>query len=243
MNMKSTVAPDLNPLIALEELDLKRSNLQDQLSEIPRRRGLIQAEIDKMERFLKEKEQVTAAKEKSLSAAELDLKTSQAQEGEKKAKLNTVKTQKEYDALKSEIDGSQAVRDKIEETILLLMDEIAELKSLLKKEKAASESRKKEFQQQINDLNISETNLQAEAKSLDEQARERVRELPPEMHRMYTKLRGIFAQGQIIARLVDAENIFTCSACNSPVAHQIVIEIKRAQGLYHCQYCHRLLHS
>ncbi len=244
MMTKSSAVIDMNPLLALEELDLKRKNVRDQLRGIPTRRDQIQAEIAKFDRSLKEKEQATATKEKNLSAAELDLKSSQTQEGEKKLKLNSVKTQKEYDALKIEIDTLIDGRGKLEETILLLMDEIAELKTLLKKEKAAGEIRKKEFQEQIAALDASQKKLDAESQTLDGESQAKVEELSADVRREYAKLRANFPEGKILSKLsADEDNAFICSACNSPVSHQVVIDIKRGTALYHCEYCRRLLMS
>lgn len=233
---------DVNPLLVLEELDLKLKNVRDQLRAIPAHREQIQSEIARMDRSLKEKEQAIASKEKNISSAELDLKTSQSQEGEKKLKLNTVKTQKEYDAIKSEIDNAVLERGKLEETILLLMDEISELKNFLKKEKAGGDAKKKEFNEQIAALNASEQKLQAECKAMEDQSQAQAKELPQDAQREYKKLRSIFPEGKILSQLVSQEdNTYICSACNSPVSHQVVIDLKRASRLYHCEYCRRLL--
>lgn len=236
--------PDLSPLFSLEEFDQKRKTVRERLKEIPQRREYLTADGARIDRSLKEKEQATTAKEKNLAGFELDLKTSQTQEAEKKVKLNTVKTQKEYDAIKSEIETAQTERDKLEERVLLLMDEITELKDFLKRERLTGETAKKEFAKELALLAAEEQKLQEELKVLDAQAGEKSRSFPDDIQREYTRLRAIYPEGQILSKLVpEAEdNTYSCSACNSPVAHQFVIDIKKGISLHRCEICRRLLY-
>lgn len=231
-------------MLDLETLDQKRRVIEDRLKEIPVRREKITADIARLDRELKEKEQAAASKEKSLSSHELDLKTSQTQEGEKKLKLNTVKTQKEYDAIKAEIDMGAANRSSLEEKMLLLMDEITELKDLLKREKVSADARKKELNAELAVINSEESSLQTELKTFDENTKSQIEKLPGDTHREYTHLRRLFPSGQILSKLVQEEdNTFSCSACNAPVGHQVVINMKRGQALHHCEICRRLLYT
>ncbi len=242
MTARPSALPDVSLIQALEMIDQKRMAVQERLKETPAQRERLNAEISKLDRALKEKEQALSAKEKSISAAELDLKTSQAQEGEKKTKLNSVKTQKEYDAIKSEIESAQRDRDKLEEKILLLMDEIADLKNLIIRERQAGTEKKKSMAAELDALKSDEQSMQTEAGALEQEAETQIKALPEDVHREYTRLRAVLPTGRILAQLVSADGEFVCSTCNSPVPHQIVIDIKRSQGLYHCTICKRLLH-
>ena len=242
MNLKPSAVPDLSLMFSLEELDQKRRTIRDRLTEIPARREHLNSELARIDRSLREKEQAVSAKEKTLSGLELDLKTSQTQESEKKVKLNSVKTQKEYDALKSEIETANVERGKVEERILLLMDEISDLKVFLKREKLSGETDKKNLSGELETQTAETQKLQVELKDLDDQAREKLRGMPDDIQREYTRLRAIYPEGQILSRLVPDENLYSCTACNSPVAHQFVIDIKRGISLHRCEICRRLLY-
>lgn len=242
MTTKQSLVPDLSLLLALEELDQKRKEMQERLREIPVKRERLNGEIARIDRSLSDKEHSISAKEKSISSLELDCKTSQSQEADKKVKLNSVKTQKEYDAMKFEIDQAQTERGKIEEKILLLMDEISELKDLLKREKLAGEAKKKELKQELDALATSEKSLQNDSKSLEEQTQAQTQSLPEDAQREYIRLRASLPEGRILSKLVLIENSFSCSSCNSPVSPQIVVNIKKATSLYRCEICRRLLY-
>lgn len=229
-------------LLSLEELDVKRKEIAERLKEIPAKRDRLTAEIARIDRSMAEKEQSIAAKEKSISALELDCKTSQAQEADKKVKLNSVKTQKEYDALKSEIELAHAERGKIEERILLLMDEITELKNFVKREKQSNEAKKKEFKQELDSMAAAEKNLQDEVKTLNDQAQAKIQSLPEEAGREYTRLRAALPDGRILSKLITEDDAYTCSSCNSPVSHQVVVNMKRGAALFRCEICRRLLY-
>lgn len=231
----------MSPLFELEDLDIKRRDIRDRLKEIPSRQEHLASEIARLERSYRDKEQAAASKEKILASLELDLKTSQTQEAEKRVKLNTVKTQKEYDAIKAEIDGTVLERGRLEERILLLMDEITEIKDLLKRGKVTTEMEKKKFSQELEELAATEKKLMDESKILNEQSEAKLRALPDDIRREYNRLRAALPEGQILSKLILTENEFACSTCNSPVAHQIVIDIKRGHALHRCNICHRLL--
>lgn len=242
MTTKPSTVPDLSLLLALEELDHKRKDVQARLKDIPNRQERLNAEISRIDRSMAEKEQSILAKEKSMASLELDCKTSQSQEADKKVKLNSVKTQKEYDALREEIELSHVERGKLEERILLLMDEIAELKNYVKREKLSGESRKKELKQELDAIAAADKELQVEAKTLDEQSRAQTQALPEDVHREYTRLRAALPDGRILSKLVPVENEFCCTGCNSPVSHQIVINMKKGLALFRCEICRRLLY-
>lgn len=234
---------DFTLLFDIEELDNKRKTVQDRLGEIPRQREELSAEVARIDRSLRDKEQAIAAKEKLLSSSELDLKTSQSQEGEKRVKLNNVKTQKEYDAMKIEIENTIASRGKLEENILMLMDEVTDLRNFLKREKHLGEEKKKECNKRLEELAADEKLRQGELQGLDEQAKGRVDQMPEDILREYKRLRNTFPSGSMLSKLVSGENnTYLCTACNSPVATQVVIDVKRSLAVHHCQFCKRLLH-
>lgn len=242
MSPKQSTAPDIAPLFDLEQLDLKRRSVQERLKEIPGRKDLLSAELARMDRSLREKEQAAAAKEKSLSALELDLKTIQSQETEKRLKLNSVKTQKEYDALKDEIEAARGDVGKLEERILLLMDEIAEIKNLVKRSKSTTAEEKSKFTQELESLAAAEKNLQDELNTFTQDSESKHRALPDDIRREYDRLRAALPGGHILSKLVSIDGGYSCSACNSPVPHQAVIELKRGMALHRCDICHRLLY-
>ncbi|OGH62040.1 MAG: hypothetical protein A3G34_03385 [Candidatus Lindowbacteria bacterium RIFCSPLOWO2_12_FULL_62_27] len=234
--------PDLSLLLAIEELDQKRREIDERLKEIPARRERLNAELARLDRSLSEKEQSISVKEKSISTLELDCKTSQTQEADKKVKLNSVKTQKEYDALKEEIELANAERGKLEEKILLLMDEISELKNLVKRDKQAAELKKKEIRLELDALAATEKALQDQSQAANVDSQTRLQALPEDALREYKKLRAALPEGRILSRLSAEDNTYYCSACNSPVSHQIVINMKKRLSLSRCDICHRLLY-
>lgn len=232
----------MSGLFEIEELDKKRRAVRERLKSIPARRDQLSAEIARHDRSQREKEQSVSTKEKALTSLELDLKTSQTQDADKRIKLNSVKTQKEYDAIKSELDTAVRDRGNLEEKILLLMDEITEMKNLQKRGKATLDTEKKRISEELGAMEADEKALQAELTAMEADSEAKLQALPEETRREYVRLRAILPEGQILSKLVFLDNTYTCSACNSPVSHQIVIDIKRGQSTHRCDICHRMLH-
>ena len=112
----------------------------------------------------------------------------------------------------------------------------------MKREKQAGEAKKRELKQELETLAATEKSLLDESKSLEEQTQAQIQSLPEDVLREYTRLRAALPEGRFLSKLVPIENSFSCSACNSPVSPQIVVNIKKALSIYRCDICRRLLY-
>jgi predicted nucleic acid-binding Zn-ribbon protein len=188
------------------------------------------------ERIEKEKEKVDSL-EKTRRQKEGQLNLEQEKIKRAEGKMLEVKTNKEYQALLSEIDAMKEANSRMEEEILRVMDEIDELKKdLSKREK---------------DARVTLEKIEAERKELQEKMAhdEKVWDVQMERREVLSK--------QIESKLVKLYNTLkekrqgvgvvsvkheTCQGCYVNVPPQMFIEVQKNNALVRCPHCNRILY-
>lgn len=234
---------DAAVLAALEDFDRKQLALNEQLKQLPTRKKNAQLELDQLVREKKEKQQLKTDKEKRLKQIEQTIQDMQTKEGEKRGKLLAIKNQKEYDAIKAEITGHEQERDKLEEQMLLLMDEVSEMKDLLVREEKRVADVEAGLKRDMQSIDAEEKKIQEELAAFKSEQDRLIGGLSDDYRREYTKLRASLSNGQVLARIVEDDGEFRCSSCNFNISPQVVINVRRDAGLFACSTCHRILYN
>jgi predicted nucleic acid-binding Zn-ribbon protein len=146
-----------------------------------------------------------------------------------------VKTNKEYQALLSEIDAIKEANSRQEEEILRLMEEIEEVKrSLGRREKEVAASLEKiEGEKQ----RIQEKMSQDDAGWKKQMERREVltRQMEKKLFRLYNTLQEKRRVG-----VVRVKNE-TCQGCFLNIPPQMYIEVQKNNALIQCPHCNRIL--
>jgi len=148
-----------------------------------------------------------------------------------------VKTNKEYQALLSEIDAMKAASSRMEEEILQVMDEIEELKKdLLKREKEVKvtlekiEGERKKLQEKMgHDENIWSKQI------------ERREVLSKQIESKLFKLYNTLKEKRQGVGVVSVKHE-TCQGCFVNVPPQMFIEVQKNNALIRCPNCNRILY-
>ena len=123
----------LELLWELQKIDLELKSIKEGRDRYPKEmKKLEEKQKIERERIQKEKEKVESL-EKTRRQKEGQLNLEQEKIKRAEAKMFEVKTNKEYQALLSEIDAIKGANSRMEEEILRVMDEIDELKKDLSK--------------------------------------------------------------------------------------------------------------
>jgi hypothetical protein len=153
------------------------------------------------------------------------------------ARMFEVKTNKEYQALLSEIDALKEANSRMEEEILQVMDEIDELKKDLSK-------REKEVGVTLDKIEGERKRLQEkmvhEEKAWKEQIERRevlAKQIESKLFKLYNTLKE---KRQGVA-VVSVKNE-TCQGCFVNVPPQMFIEVQKNNTLIRCPNCNRILY-
>jgi predicted nucleic acid-binding Zn-ribbon protein len=234
------VKGNLQHLIQLQEADLRLEELAVRKRRLPELieaarvplqtaqadRDALKKEFDAAVHDRKSREQDLAVHEQSISKLE-----DRAVKGE-------IKTNKEYQAHRFEVELAKKKKGEIEDQLLLLM-EITDTK---KKDLVRVEEGLKASEQRFN---AEKTTLEASVGVLEEKLEELVRTrkeiaaaVDPSLLRTYEKLRTK-RKGQALAGVTKDGS---CMACRLQIEPQVVSDVKRANAILTCSYCQRILY-
>lgn len=215
-----------NKIGELEEYkEYRKKEVQERTNEIKNKRILFEQ---------KQKEMLLEQKE--IATKELELKTDEEQISKFNAQLNTIKSNKEYSALRSEINSKEADKSLLEDEILNMMSRLEETG--------------KEYRKLAEDLKYDEKKLNDLIKSVDEDIKktnEEIERLQKEQEKysnlldedtLYHYKRLSNAKGgKAIAEVVD--NV--CSGCSINITLQTLNSLIGGKELVLCPNCRRIL--
>ena len=227
----------LELLWELQKIDLGLKGIKEEKDRYPKEmKKLDERQKIEKERIQKEKERIESL-EKTRRQKEGHLNLEQEKIKKAQGRMSEVKTNKEYQAVLSEIDTIKEANSRIEEEILQVMDEIDELKKdLSKREKEAG---------------ITLEKIEAERKKLEEkmayddkiwnEQMERREVLSKQIESKLFKLYNTLKEKRHGVGVVDVKNE-TCQGCFVNVPPQMFIEVQKNNALIRCPNCNRILY-
>ena len=229
--------PQLSLLVQLQHLDLKIHEIEDQQQKIPQRLQAAQLPIDQATSRLQD---LKASIEKIVGerrSAEQDLTSHEDHIQKMRTRLNELKTNKEYQAHLFEIDLAKKKKDSLEEKVLLVMErgdqkekDVKELEDLLTQASQA-------FSKEKTELDLIKIKCEEDMIQLGRERKEVVANLEKNLWNRYATLKSTKSV-LVIAGIRER----TCLGCQLQLPPQLVAEVKRADQLLSCPYCHRILY-
>ena len=227
----------LELLWELQKIDLELKSIKEERDRYPKEmKKLDERQNIEKERIQKEKEKIELL-EKERRQKEGHLNAEQEKIKRAEGRMFEVKTNKEYQALLSEIEAIKEANSQEEEEVLQVMDEIDELrKKLSKREKEVAitlekiEGEEKVIQERIaqGDLALKRQTERREALS---------KQLDSNLFKLYNTLKEK-RQG---VGVVNVKNE-TCQGCFVNIPPQMYIEVQRNRDLIRCPNCNRILY-
>ena len=188
------------------------------------------------EKVQKEREKIESL-EKERRQKERNLNTEQEKIKRAEGRMFEVKTNKEYQALLSEIEAIKETTSREEEEILQILEEIDELKKdLLKREKEVTTTLEKIGRER---KKIQEKMDQDEGLWKEQKERREVlsKQLESGLFKLYNTLKEK-RQGLGVVN-VKGE---TCQGCFVNIPPQMFIEVQKTNALIRCPNCNRILY-
>jgi predicted nucleic acid-binding Zn-ribbon protein len=227
----------LELLWELQKIDLGLKSIKEEKDRYPMEmKKLDEKQKVERERIEKEKEKIESL-EKTRRQKEGQLNLEQEKIKRAEAKMVEVKTNKEYQALLSEIDAIKEAISRMEEEILRVMDEIDELrKDLSKREKDVGatlekiEAERKKLQQTM-----------AHDEKVWEGQTERREVLSRQIESKLVKLYNTLKEKRQGVGVVSVKHE-TCQGCFVNVPPQLFIEVQKNKALVRCPHCNRILY-
>ncbi|MBI4851104.1 MAG: hypothetical protein HY819_04675 [Acidobacteria bacterium] len=228
--------PDLERLIALQNLDSKIQELKAQINTIPAERERIEARFNDFSAThtaTRTRLDKAKAEQRQLNH---ELEDVQARHEKYKKDLMKVRNDKEYTVCLREIDSSKKEISLMETKLLQLMEEIEKLE----KEVAQYTPEIAERRQVADkELALCDQELGEAQKTVDLQTQEREALLKAINRSLLSRYEKLSKRSG--SALSEAKN-GACSTCRMTIRPQMLSEIRRGDQLIDCENCSRILY-
>ena len=227
----------LELLWELQKIDLDLKSIKEEQDRFPKEMKKLDEKQDiERERIQKEKEKLELL-EKERKQKEKNLVLEQDKIKRAEGRMFEIKTNKEYQALLTEVDAIKEATSRAEEEILQVMDEIDELKkNLLKREKEIVatlekiEGERKEMQERMVKGDVAWKGKMKRRETLNKQ-------IESKLFKLYNTLKEK-RQGIGVVSVKHE----TCQGCFVNVPPQMFIEVQKNNALIRCPHCNRILY-
>ncbi|MEO0114124.1 MAG: C4-type zinc ribbon domain-containing protein [candidate division WOR-3 bacterium] len=226
----------LNLLTVLQQIDNELATLAFKNQEIPKKiEGLKLAVKSVKDELDNEKHHLQELKKK-YKLAELELKSIEEKIAQYSVQLYQAKTNEQYKAFLKEIENQKLAKNQVEDRMLedLELTETTEKKiATLTKELAEIET---ETQAKIWALEKDAQNIQTAIQAREDERKKVCENLAKDILNVYERIRK--SKGGLAVVVVKNEK---CSGCLNPIPPQVILEIRKSERLYFCDYCGRIL--
>jgi len=227
----------LELLWELQKIDLTLKRIKEERDRFPKEmKKLDEKQNIEKEKVQKEKEKMESL-EKERRQKERNLNTEQEKIKRAEGRMFEVKTNKEYQALLTEIETIKEATSREEEEILQILEEIDELKKdLLKREKEVTttlekiEKEKKKIQEKMD-----------QGDGLWKEQKERRELLSKQLESGLFKLYNTLKEKRQGVGVVNVK-AETCQGCFVNIPPQMFIEVQKYNTLIRCPNCNRILY-
>jgi len=229
--------PQLLPLIELQKLDLRIADLKERRRKIPGRLDSVEAPVRDARRLLQEASVSIDSLTKERRSQEKDLEAHEDRIAKMRDRAAQLKTNQEYQAHLFEVELANKKKGEIEERILLVMEQVEQAQKVSAEAKSQLGQAEGAFAKEKAALDELDRTLAAELASLEAQQQELSGKVDKALLARYDKLKAT-RKDQALAQLKDG----ICQGCRLHLPPQLVSQVKRAEDVYACPYCYRMLY-
>ena len=206
------------------------------------KREKLQTTIEQVQERFRQQQQATEASRqkihdlrKQLHQAELEHKTVQQQEKNKRSKLDAVNTAKEYAALEHELQLILKDAQTKEEAIFVLWSAFEVQEQKLKQEEQHLLKLQEADQEEIAGIEHERLKIAQEIAELEQDRKKYLHAAPEEFVARYMAMRGSLKNPVVPV----VENV--CSACSTQLMNTDLLQLRR-HVIVPCKACYRLLY-
>ena len=224
-------------LIDLQKIDLDIRTLSTKKQTLPEKASELDQDFQARKERAEEERKGLEGLNKLHKEKESELKLGQEKLRKAKERLLEVKTNKEYQAMLTEIDTVEKSNGRIEEEILTLYDRIDEKKGSVKNHEKDFEQYRSSYESERKKIDEELASIDGELEIQKKKFEAVVPGVKPDLLRRYEMIKG---RRNGIA-VVSARNA-VCSGCNMNLPPQLYNELQRSEELICCPNCNRIIY-
>ncbi len=222
--------------INLVTFDQETRSLQHEVENDEKKIQELQSQLRKLNQEVEQKKEVVVDLRKKVDNSELEMKTLDTQEADKKKRLDEVSGHKEYTSIKTEIDRVQRAQVEQEQAVINAWNKLETAQQEMEKFQKEFEIESSRLQKEIEQLSQKITQLQEDiTKRVDGRA-EKLTQVPEEWLSKYEMM-----QSRVADPVVPIDN-GSCTSCFTVVTDSDLQRIGKG-AILQCKMCYRLLYS
>ncbi|MEA2104460.1 MAG: C4-type zinc ribbon domain-containing protein [Candidatus Cloacimonadota bacterium] len=227
---------DLEILCSLQKLDNKIFQIDKKAKRLPKQLKELEEKNESDNKAIIEINQNLEDNLQKQMNHELDISANLKEINNYESQLLSVKTNKEYKALNSEIAFKKEKNASIEEKLIELLEE----ESILKNEKKSIEivftSDKKKLEEERVKIDAEIHEYETQINVWEQKKKDLGKKIPEILFRRYNRLIS-HKNGKAIAEITK-EGV--CSGCHFKIRPQIVVEVIKGNSIITCENCSRI---
>jgi predicted nucleic acid-binding Zn-ribbon protein len=226
---------DLESLIQLQKIDVRIHQLVQSQSDFPKMLAELEAGVSKAKRAMDsitEKMAALQAEKKSVHT-----KVEEAKEALEKSqeRLNSIKTNREYDAVHAEIETFKGIVSGADGRTNLIDEELEKQNQYLAAASGEYEKIKGENDVKIADLKSKISSIDSSIAQLNQERGSISSAVPKQLLRTYEHILSRRKTGKVLSFVNNDTR--TCSSCFKVLETQLINEIRRGTKMITCQNC------
>ena len=226
----------LYSLLALQEIDKEIDALVRSKEEFPVEIGRLNEELDAARSRIDETEKHASELDSSRRLMEGELESIAADLKKHQDRLYEVKSNREYDALQTEIETLGARKDEHENGILRSLEDHEDLSTKLAEDKDAFSHREKEFLSRIKDLTSSLDSVEGDVQKWQRKRRRLEKGVDHPALSAYNRIRRMVKGGVAVVEIKKG----SCGGCFRQLSPQLLVEARRINRVMRCENCGRI---
>lgn len=231
-----SIEKEMEMLLKLQSVDYDLGELERSKDYLPEMINNLEGEIEGTQKALQESEQELNEENLRHNRLDLELATLNQELAKFQKQMMVIKTNKEYDALTSEIANRKVRISEIEEQILRILTHMDDLKEKIKEYK--------EKLDQIENTNSEQlTHLKEELNSIEDKIKIKEGDRKNITVRIERRLLATYervkrGRGNTVVVGIKKR---ACGACYKGIPPQLIQEIRKGETIYTCDNCGRIL--
>jgi len=227
---------ELAPLVNLQDVDKKILALEMSLGGLPQEVDSLRSDLNQLEDDIATINRHFNECQISRRKLEGDIEMLQGKLKKYQEQVYAVTTNKEYDAISTEIENTKETIENNETNLLESLEKEDELKNQLLKEDEQQQQLTVILNEKVAILNQKLKENEAELSRLQQLRKEYVQQIDKPLYANYERIRK--ARNGVALSEIDR---YTCRECFATIPAQTVVEVRKMNSIIVCETCGRIL--
>ncbi|MDM8543381.1 C4-type zinc ribbon domain-containing protein [Desulfococcaceae bacterium HSG9] len=236
--MSTTLEEQIFTLLKLQKNETEMTKMQNLLDSTPRKIKILDARLAEYEQKIYDRTLNQDQLKKNYRDNETDVQLNYVRIERSQEKLNSVKTNKEYQALLKEIEEVKAINSRIE-------DEMLDILGLIEENEKQIAATQDEYTRETDKINREKELIQSKAEEIKNELAQFESEweqishkIEPKLLEEFNKVKTWIPDSKMIVPVTDA----VCGGCNMSIMPQTYNELQRSEKLMYCPHCQRMIY-